>query len=277
MPQASASGEAVALAASRSCTDRWWRVLSLWDAERIPSVLKIAGAGLTAEEAAAKIGREWLARHKADVLIFGEVLPKGEALNLLFLTSEPLHDFTAKPFRFESGLLRGEFKEAAAAQLQALALAVVRPVTDQQGKYLVQTLRPVVVRLKRIVEAPPPGMSPSGMATVQFSLGQALSVLGEQAGDNQALQKAVEAFSEALKELTRERVPLDWATTQTSLGVALETLGERESGTETLQKAVEAYREALKEWTKEVAPYWHKIAQDNLDWANALLTQRRGN
>jgi hypothetical protein len=58
----------------------------------------------------------------------------------------------AKPFRFESsGLLRDEFHEAAAAQLQAVALAAVKPATEQHGKYLVQTLRPVVVRLKRII------------------------------------------------------------------------------------------------------------------------------
>jgi hypothetical protein len=224
------------------------------DAVSTCRVLKIQGAGLVAEEAAAKLGWEWLGQRKADVLIFGDVLAKGEALNLQFLTSGSLHDFTAKPFRFESsGLLRDEFKEAAAAQLQAVALAAVRPVTEQRGSYLVQTLRPVVGRLKRIAASPPPGMSPSGMATVQFSLAAVLSVIGDQAGDNQALQKAVEAYHEALKEWTRERAPLDWAMTQNNLGNALERLGERESDAETLQKAAEAYREALKEWTREAA------------------------
>jgi hypothetical protein len=42
---------------------------------------------------------------------------------------------------------------------------------------------------------------------------------------------AVAANREALKEWTRERVPLDWARTQGNLGTALEMLGERESGT----------------------------------------------
>src|SRR5947209_9259781 len=39
------------------------------------------------------------------------------------------------------------------------------------------------------------------------------------------LLEAVEAYRNALKERTRERVPLDWATTQNSLGNALRTLG----------------------------------------------------
>jgi len=124
------------------------------------------------------------------------------------------------------------------------------------------TLRPVLHRLKRIADSPPPGMSPLGMADVQFALGQALNVIGDQAGDNRALQKAVEAYRETLKERTRERVPLQWAVTQNNLGTALETLGERESGTETLEKAVEAYREALKERTRERVP---------LDWAMTWL------
>ena len=37
------------------------------------------------------------------------------------------------------------------------------------------------------------------------------------------------AYTEALKERTREQVPLDWAATQNNLDNALTILGERES------------------------------------------------
>jgi hypothetical protein len=46
-----------------------------------------------------------------------------------------------------------------------------------------------------------------------------------------ALTEAAAALREALKEQTRERVPLEWAQTQMNLGVTLWRLGERESGT----------------------------------------------
>ena len=62
------------------------------------------------------------------------------------------------------------------------------------------------------------------------------------------------AYTEALKEVTRERVPLGWAMTQNNLGNALTTLGERESGTERLEQAVAAFTEALKEYTRERVP-----------------------
>ena len=62
--------------------------------------------------------------------------------------------------------------------------------------------------------------------------------LGSARAARQRLEEAVTAFREALKERTRERVPLDWAATQTNLGNALSALGERESGTARLEEAV---------------------------------------
>jgi hypothetical protein len=74
----------------------------------------------------------------------------------------------------------------------------------------------------------------------------------------------VAAYSAALEERTRERVPLDWATTQNSLGAALCALGGRESGTARLEEAVAAFRAALEERTRERVP---------LDWAASLGNQ----
>ncbi len=45
--------------------------------------------------------------------------------------------------------------------------------------------------------------------------------LGERESGTARLDEAVAAYREALKEWTRERVPLDWATTQNNLGNAL--------------------------------------------------------
>ena len=78
--------------------------------------------------------------------------------------------------------------------------------------------------------------------TATVLLGTALWSLGERESGTARLEEAVAAFRAALKEWTRERVPLDWATTQNDLGIALWRLGERESGTARLEEAVAAYR-----------------------------------
>ena len=51
--------------------------------------------------------------------------------------------------------------------------------------------------------------------------------LGEREGGTERLEQAVTAFTEALKEWTRERVPHDWAMTQKNLGRAIQLLRER--------------------------------------------------
>ncbi len=61
----------------------------------------------------------------------------------------------------------------------------------------------------------------TGLET-QNNLGNALASLGERERQSTArLEEAVAAYREALKEWTRERVPLDWARTQNNLGNAL--------------------------------------------------------
>jgi tetratricopeptide (TPR) repeat protein len=104
------------------------------------------------------------------------------------------------------------------------------------------------------------------------NLGVALQVLGERESGTARLEEAVAAYRNALKEWTRERVPLQWSTTQNNLGVALQRLGARERGTERLEEAVAAFRDALKERTRERLPLDWAMTQNNL--GNAL--QRLG-
>jgi len=111
-------------------------------------------------------------------------------------------------------------------------------------------------------------------AAAQYSLGKALRFLGERESGTARLEEAIAAFRDALKERTRERVPLHWATTQNSLGNALAALGERESGTARLEEAVAAYRAALKEWTRERVPLDWAVTQNNLGTALWTLGER---
>ena len=101
------------------------------------------------------------------------------------------------------------------------------------------------------------------------------SLRAEREGGTARLEEAVAAFREALKERTRERVPLQWATTQNNLGLALATLGEHENGTVRLVEAVAAYHEALKERTWERTPYYWEQTQRNLERALKLLEERK--
>ncbi len=99
---------------------------------------------------------------------------------------------------------------------------------------------------------------------------------GTTKGDNPALLIAIAAYREALKEYTRERVPLDWAMMQNNLGAALSALGERKSGTARLEEAVAAYRDALKERTRERVPLQWATSTGNQGVAHMLVAERLG-
>ena len=73
----------------------------------------------------------------------------------------------------------------------------------------------------------------------QNNLGLALWRLGEQESGTVRFEEAVVAYREALKEWTREHVPLDWAMTQNNLGVRF---GGSASGRRRTDKAKAARR-----------------------------------
>ena len=65
---------------------------------------------------------------------------------------------------------------------------------------------------------------PLDWAMTQNNLGTALSTLGAREPGTARLDEAVTAYREALKERTRERVPLDWEQTQKNLRIAEDAL-----------------------------------------------------
>ena len=81
---------------------------------------------------------------------------------------------------------------------------------------------------------------------------------GEEFGDNQALQDAIDLYQKALPLRSRGKYPLDWAGTQNNLGNTLARLGERQSDSKHLEEAVTAFRAALEEQPRDRVP---------LDWA----------
>src|SRR5262249_1223054 len=136
--------------------------------------------------------------------------------------------------------------------LTSIILAQAAPAADseQRGQYLVERLKPVAARLEAALQDPALRLAPEQRASLSLVHGNVAATLGEQSGEETWLVKAVAAYRAALKEYTRERVPLDWAMTQNNLGNALSVLGARESGTARLDEAVAAYRAALTERTR---------------------------
>ena len=238
-------------------------------------VLDALGVSIADAEAGAQTkGRALLEDWNADLLIWGEVKKADRELGLWFLSAEsstlggPSYSLTEKvtlPENFHADL---------GAQIEAVAFAQIAPAVEHAGTYLVGLLTPVGAKLEHLIASAPPGLSDEQMTRLRFSLALVAQTIGEQGGENEPLEAALEEYRKILRDWTRERVPLDWAITQNNLGAALWRLGEREDGTERLEEAVTAYRAALGVRTRERVPLQWAITQNNLGTALQTLGAR---
>jgi hypothetical protein len=113
-------------------------------------------------------------------------------------------------------------------------------------------------------------------AMTQSNLGTTLQSFGERESGTTKLEEAVAAFSEALKERDRERVPLQWAYSFGKQGVALMLLAERrkdaalgESALTQITVALQTVREGGDDST---AAYYER----QLSKARSIVARLRG-
>ena len=215
-----------------------------------------------ASEETLKQGQEnalrFLKKSGASVLIWGTVLAHGDrSVPKLFWTASGVRERKSRRYdatRVEDQLRLPELMWSDLSEiLGLLAASSASKFTAKEGHYVTDLLPRFIHRVRRLLSESEgrPGWDADARGFTRLILANALSVLGDRDRKNKALQEAVAAYQEALKERTRDRAPLVWATTQNNLGDALRVLGERESGTGRLEEAVAAYREALKVRTQD--------------------------
>jgi tetratricopeptide (TPR) repeat protein len=155
---------------------------------------------------------------------------------------------------------RGAYRLLAGRLVVAVALGAHIPEETR-----VPLLRKAIARL-RPVGALPRQLLSNALLNEAFLHRQ----LGEiESSEN--LEKAAQTYHQVLKELSREREPLEWAAVQDNLGGVLRLLGEREQDISVLHQAINAFGEALNERTLERAPMLWVGSQGNLGAALANL------
>ena len=235
-------------------------------ARRYPATLEVNANGDLSEELrnAQAEGRRWLARANADLLIWGDVAAKDRTLRLRFLPRAGNQSATAKPYNLNDVLeLPKDFTSEFGAALAAVAAASVEPGV-KGGSYIGDVLRPALRKLAPLVEHPPPGLNADQTARLRNAYALASASLGEQSGDKEAFETAVQNYHQVLATWTRQKNPLDWARTQNNLGISLWQLGQKEAQTTKLREAAAAHRAALQEITRDASPVDWARTQNNL-------------
>lgn len=126
----------------------------------------------------------------------------------------------------------------------------------------------IAIDLARLVQSRANGDGQHGIAL--NDLGNALSILGEHESGTARLDQAVTAYREALKERTRDKVPLNWAMTQGNLGDLYIAWFDKTNDPAHLETAQAHVQDAL-EVFEISAPHYAGIAQGQLQ----QIEQRR--
>lgn len=110
-------------------------------------------------------------------------------------------------------------------------------------------------------------------ARVQNNLGTAYGDLARFANPSENWQKAVTAYSEALRYRTVDVEPLKYAACQNNLGTAYWHLAQYEQPVEYLKQAIAAYNQALAHYNPEQEPLKYGMIQNNIGTAYWNLAQ----
>ena len=230
-----------------------------------------------ATEKAMVKARSLLRKKHGDLLIWGKVYAMQEMrpqIELRFVSAEN-EQSRVEPFGFtEKLMLDSDFGSEMGSALAAVVTASATPAisyTEYEGRYVADILAPVALKLEPLIRRAPLTIRGLDRANLYLSYGLIQTRIGEQSGQTQPLEKAVAAYREALKEFTRERMPMHWAGIQNNLGNVLRILGERENRAEKLEQAVAACQEALQERTRERVPFEWAMTQNNLGVALGRL------
>jgi hypothetical protein len=158
--------------------------------------------------------QKWLMQSGAQVLIWGEVLTaNGKSVPELYWTTAE----GAAPKRPSDRYVLGEdlrlppvFQSDLSDILRLLVVTQSAAFNGDEGQFVADRLRPFIERVRHLLEGDAAkSWTAQDIAHTKLVLSDALSTVGEQSGDNDALSEAIGLYNSALESFTRQQYPLD--------------------------------------------------------------------
>lgn len=202
--------------------------------------LKDVGLQRSAHAAAEETAKQWLRQRNGDLLVWGEV-SEDEDEKRLFLLRFVRDDELREPnggamtrgqavgfseYRIQGSRLDTEFSEELKAQLHAVVISQINPVTEKAGSYLVELLNPVTNKLKELRDAGLDRFNSGQRGAILFALATALTASGGQSGEMDQMEEAVAAYRAALDVYEASSIPHYSALTKSNLVKAQALLNE---------------------------------------------------
>jgi len=227
---------------------------------------------------AVDLGRRWLTRENADLLIWGESIntARGTSWRLRFLgRATPLHPHSATISALERLEVPALFDDATGDLAFGTALAAVNVESADGIRARAALFRPVLKAATRFAEGDFIG-TVAECATAQASYAALLLLEGARTGNVKTLERAVAVYQGALI-LGEDAFPMhERAMIGTHIADALTLITEQTSRVRLADKSVEYYRAALTMVRKEVFADDYAALKTRLGLALHNLAQATG-
>jgi len=224
---------------------------------------------------AVDLGRRWLQRENADLLIWGEAVEtsRGASWRLRFLgPATPIHPHSATMSALERMEVPALFDDATGDLVFGTALAAVNVESADGIRARAALFRPVLRAATRFAEGDSVG-TVAECATAQACYAALLLLEGARTGDVKLLQRAVSVYQGALI-LGEDAFPMhERAMIGTHIADALSLIAEQMEKPKLADKTVEYYRAALTMVRKEVFADDYAALQTRLGLALHNLAQ----
>ena len=227
---------------------------------------------------AVELGRKWLQRESADLLIWGESVPtqRGASWCLRFLSrSTPLHPHSATMSALERLEVPALFDDATGDLVFGTALSAVNVESADGIRARATLFRPVLRAATRFAEGDFIG-TVAECATAQACYAALLLLEGARTGDIKTLERAVSVYQGALI-LGEDAFPMhERAMIGTHIADALALISAQTERPKLADKTVEYYRAALTMVRKEVFADDYAALKTRLGLALHNLAQATG-
>jgi tetratricopeptide (TPR) repeat protein len=216
-------------------------------------------ASIRAEQLPVACGQamECITKHSTDLVLWGDIPPPGTTLYIHFAAPPPVDSDPAGIISpFQPLTLPVNFDpQAFGGLLIATALAAMNVKNEGKAKKRRALVAEALERAAQDIERIPRDFTMREQSSVHAAFANALATFGHLFPGGEVYHRAVQAYTQALKNTLRNEAPTNWAYLQRNLGTILQALGERADDNENLAKAVAAYRAALEVFTFESTPF----------------------
>lgn len=234
-----------------------------------------AGSMLELASVASENGIEIARRTGADVLIWGEMLPDDQRLELR--VNYPVDSGRAH-FATDQLALKTNFGADQKTVFAAKIWSASTVVDGLDADIMSNGMEAALEALLPISVNPKPDLSLQQLGNLYHALGDAEYVLGLQTEESDRLESAIDHYRSAAEMFERYRFPDDWARNQNDLGVALTTLGKKDNRNQEIGLAITALQDAIVEIPRSRAPLmWAQLQGHLAEALNALGTREANN